>query len=73
MREDRLNALSLLFIHKDVALDYDAIIDERKCQAQQEKDDIYQAPAMNFLMIGLRVMSLGCISFVEFFFIINLL
>ena len=28
MREDRLNALLLLFIHKDVALDYDAIIDE---------------------------------------------
>ena len=28
MREDRLNALSLLFIHKDVALDYDAIIDD---------------------------------------------
>ena len=37
------------------------------------KDDIYQSPAMNFLMIGLRVMSLGCTSFVEFFFIINLL
>ena len=28
MREHRLNALSLLFIHKDVALDYDAIIDD---------------------------------------------
>ena len=28
MREDRLNALSLLFIHKDVALDYGAIIDD---------------------------------------------
>ena len=28
VREDRLNALSLLFIHKDVALDYDAIIDD---------------------------------------------
>ena len=28
MREDRLNALSLLFIHNDVALDYDAIIDD---------------------------------------------
>ena len=26
MGEDRLNALLLLFIHKDVALDYDAII-----------------------------------------------
>ena len=28
MREDRLNALLLLFIHKDIALDYDAIIDD---------------------------------------------
>ena len=28
MREDRFNALLLLFIHKDLALDYDAIIDE---------------------------------------------
>ena len=28
MREDRLNALSLLFIHKDVALDYNVIIDD---------------------------------------------
>ena len=28
MREDRLNALSLLFIHNDVALNYDAIIDD---------------------------------------------
>ena len=26
MREDRLNALLLLFIHKDVVLDYDAVI-----------------------------------------------
>ena len=28
MREDGLNALLLLFIHKDIALDYDAIIDD---------------------------------------------
>ena len=28
MREDRLNALLLLFVHKDIALDYDAIIDD---------------------------------------------
>ena len=28
MREDRLNVLLLLFIHKDVALDYYAIIDD---------------------------------------------
>jgi len=28
MREDRLNALLLVFIHKDIALDYDAIIDD---------------------------------------------
>ena len=28
MREDRLNALLLLFIHKDIALDYGAIIDD---------------------------------------------
>jgi len=28
MREDCLNALLLLFIHKDIALDYDAIIDD---------------------------------------------
>jgi len=28
MREDRLNALLLLFIHKDIALDYYAIIDD---------------------------------------------
>jgi len=28
MREDRLNALLLLFIHKDIALDYDVIIDD---------------------------------------------
>ena len=26
MREDHLNALLLLFIHRDIALDYDAII-----------------------------------------------
>ena len=32
MREDRLNALLLLFIDKDIALDYDAIIDDyAKC------------------------------------------
>ena len=29
---------------------------------------IYQSPAINFLMIGLKVMSLGCISFVGLFF-----
>ena len=28
MREDRLNTLLLLFVHKDIALDYDAIIDD---------------------------------------------
>ena len=28
MREDRLDTLLLLFIHKDIALDYDAIIDD---------------------------------------------
>jgi len=28
MREDRLNALLLLFVYKDIALDYDAIIDD---------------------------------------------
>jgi len=28
MREDPLNTLLLLFIHKDIALDYDAIIDD---------------------------------------------
>ena len=28
MTEDHLNALLLLFIHKDIALDYDAIIDD---------------------------------------------
>jgi len=28
MREDRLNTLLLLFIHKDIALDYDAFIDD---------------------------------------------
>ena len=28
MREDRLNALLLPFIHKDIALDHDAIIDD---------------------------------------------
>ena len=28
MREERLNAVSLLFIYKDVALDYDVIIDD---------------------------------------------
>ena len=28
MREERLNALLLLFIHKDIALDYAAIIDD---------------------------------------------
>jgi len=33
MREDRLNALLLLSIHKDIALDYDAIIEDL-CQAQ---------------------------------------
>ena len=33
MREDHLNALLLLSIHKDIALDYDAIIEDL-CQAQ---------------------------------------
>jgi len=28
MREDSLNALLLLFVHKDIALDYDAIIND---------------------------------------------
>ena len=28
MGEDRLNALVLLFIHKDIELDYDSIIDK---------------------------------------------
>ena len=28
MREDHLNTLLLLFIHKDIALDYDVIIDD---------------------------------------------
>ena len=28
MREERLNALLLLFIHKDIALDYAAIVDD---------------------------------------------
>ena len=42
MREDRLNALLLLFIHRDIALDYDAIIDD------------YHSPAMNVLMIVLK-------------------
>ena len=28
MRDDSLNTLLLLFIHKDIALDYDAIIDD---------------------------------------------
>jgi len=28
MREDRLNTLLLLFVHEDIALDYDAIIDD---------------------------------------------
>jgi len=46
MRENRLNALLLLFIPQDIALDYDAII-IRLCQAQPEKDGIYQSPAMN--------------------------
>ena len=27
MKEDRLNALILLFIHRDIQLDFDAIID----------------------------------------------
>ena len=36
MREDRLNALLLLFIHKDVALDYDATIDDyAKCNQRR--------------------------------------
>ena len=33
MREERLNALLLLSIHKDIALDYDAIIEDL-CQVQ---------------------------------------
>ena len=28
MREERLNALLLLFIHKDIPLDYAAIVDD---------------------------------------------
>ena len=35
-REDRLNALLLLFIHKDIALDYDAIIEDyAKCNQRR--------------------------------------
>jgi len=35
-REDRLNTLLLLFIHKDMALDYDAIIDDdAKCNQRR--------------------------------------
>ena len=35
-REDRLNTLLLLFIHKDIALDYDAIIDDyNKCNQKR--------------------------------------
>ena len=36
MREDRLNALLLLFVHKDIALDYDVIIDDdAKCNQRR--------------------------------------
>jgi len=36
MREHRLNALLLLFIHKDIALDYDVIIDDyAKCNQRR--------------------------------------
>jgi len=35
MRENRLNALLLLFIHKDIALDYDAIIDDSAKRSQR--------------------------------------
>ena len=50
-REDRLNTLLLLFIHKDIALDYDTIVDDYAKRNPAEKDDIYQSPAMNVLMV----------------------
>ena len=28
MKEDRLNSLLLLFVHKDISLDFDAVIDD---------------------------------------------
>ena len=36
MREDHLNALLLLFVHKDIALDYDVVIDDdAKCNQRR--------------------------------------
>ena len=51
-------SISTRVIHKDVALGYDAIIDDY-AKHKQRRMTIYQSPAINFLMIGLKVMSLG--------------
>ena len=61
-------SISTRVIHKDVALGYDAIIDDYAKHKQRRMTLIYQSPAINFLMIGLKVMSLGCISLIEIFF-----
>ena len=52
-------SISTRVIHKDVALGYDAIIDDYAKHKQRRMTLIYQSPTINFLMIGLKVMSLG--------------
>ena len=37
MREERLNALLLLFIHKDIPLDYAAIVDDYAKRGNQRR------------------------------------
>ena len=37
MREERLNALLLLFIHKDIPLDYAAIVDDYAKRSNQRR------------------------------------
>ena len=64
----QMYSISTRVIHKDVALGYDAIIDDYAKHKQRRMTLIYQSPAINFLMIGLKVMSLGWISFVGLFF-----
>ena len=52
MREDRLNALLLLFIRKDLALEYDAIIDDY-AKRNQRRITFIIPPQWTFLWLFL--------------------
>ena len=59
MRENRLNALSLHFIYKDIALDYNAIIDDYAKRNHLSR--IHQCPAV----IGFQLSSVVGIVWIK--------